>query len=126
MSTLRFFAREDALVRYPGIVPAIGQAPRYIGREFLIGELERGPGGKERTKVPASNPASKEPSVFDSDTDEGQAAARHCRKLALWPADKETAAFCGVSFVELTFANGSWIEKPAAVAAPKAALKESA
>jgi hypothetical protein len=121
---LAFYAREDALVRYPGLNPAFGQPARYIGREFVAGEVERGPGGKERTRVPASNPATREPSVFDSETPEGQAAARHCRKLALWPANKETAEFCGVPFVAVAFSDGAWTEKP--VAAPKSALKESA
>ena len=121
---LRFYARGDDLVRHPGVLSAIGQPARYIGREFIAGEAERDASGKTRTKTPSSNPATKDGSVFDSETAEGQAAARHCRKLALWPADRDTAEFCGVQFVAVEFKDGVWLEKPAA--APRAALKESA
>jgi hypothetical protein len=121
---LRFYARGDDLVRHPGVAPAFGQPARYIGREFVTGVAERDGSGKTRTKVPSSNPATKEGSAFDSESADGQAAARHCRKGALLPADKATAEFCGVPFIAVEFSDGVWIEKPAA--ALKAALKESA
>lgn len=108
---LKFYAREDALVRYPGIVAAFGQAPRYIGREFLIGEAERGADGKMRTTKPASHPATKDPAEFVDGTPEAEAAKRHCRKGALWAADKATAAACGVAFVETEFKGGAWVAK---------------
>jgi hypothetical protein len=34
--------------------------------------------------------------------------AKACRKGALWAADKETAAACGVQFVEVEHADGVW------------------
>ncbi len=120
---LKFYAREDALVRYPGIVPAIGQAPRYIGREFLMGEAERGADGKMRTTKPASNPATKDPAEFAEGTAEAAAVMRHCRKGALWAADKDTAAACGVEFVAVEFKDGVWVK---ATAKPSKRIEEVA
>ncbi len=100
---VRFFAKADGLVREAGHYPQIGQAPRYVGREYV--PLEGGG---------ASFPATKDGSQYDAESEEGQSAMRRCRKGELWPADPETAALCGVKFTAVSFASGVFVEKPTA------------
>lgn len=109
---LKFYAREDALVRYPGLTPRAGQPARYVGRDFIAGETAPIPGtDKRQTMKPASNPAKPQPDEFDSESAEGQALMRHCRKNGLWAADKDTAAACGVEFVPVELVDGMWVQK---------------
>ena len=97
---LKFFARGDLLVTLPGFAPVVGQPLLRVGRDW-----------SSREAVP---PATKEPFSCDSES----APGRRLKKLiardeSLWAADKETAAECGVPFVDLEFKDGSWVPKPA-------------
>jgi hypothetical protein len=100
---LRFFAREDALATVPGFQAGVGQAPSYIGRNYV--KLSSG----------ASFPACKEPTEVDTATMPHGTASRwieHGRRGHIWCADKETAAVCDTEFVELTYKDGVWSRKP--------------
>jgi hypothetical protein len=98
---LKFYAHGSALVDVPGGHIA-GQVPRYVGREFVPGD---------GTKRPA-HPATERAYEIDSDTDEGRRLAHICRRDGdLLPADKETAAFCGVVFPAAEFKDGAWTKK---------------
>jgi len=119
---LKFYARGDKLVLYPGIQTPNGHSARYIGREFVPAILT-----DDRKKVlkPASNPASESPFECDSESAVGQRLARLVRVDAIDPplyaADPETAAYCGVPFVKVSFADGAWSEEvaPAPSRSPK-------
>jgi hypothetical protein len=115
---LKFIAREDALVREPGIRPAIGQAARYVGRYF--------------DAALRGHPAHDKPAEFDTDKIEPVDVSdlkRAARKGGIWPADAATAAECGVALPEVEFSEGVWslkkrVEKPA-FAASKSSKKDS-
>jgi hypothetical protein len=101
MTTLSFHAKADCLVRVPGVIEIIGQAPHYVGRR--LSRLSNGS---------FAYPAVDRPYQTEENSDVG----RRLRKLAsrdgsLWPADKETADACGVKFVPVEFANGEWVPK---------------
>ncbi|HTJ17826.1 MAG TPA: hypothetical protein VL494_13695 [Steroidobacteraceae bacterium] len=101
---LKFYAREDALVREAGVHPRIGEATRYYGRSF--------------DTATRGYPADKEPFVVESDTEDGDKCAKQCRqKRALWAADEKTAAAIGVPFVPVEWKDGAVVAK----AAPKKA-----
>ena len=108
---LKFYARGDLLVTLPGFAPIGGQPLLRVGRDFVRGVYVQDDPTKS---TPASYPATKEPFTVDSDS----APGRRLKKLiardeSLWAADKETAAECGVPFVELEFKDGSWVPKTA-------------
>lgn len=99
MAKLSFYARGDLLVTVPGVYPQIGQALPRVGRQLASD---------------GSLPATKEAYVTDSNSDEARRLIKLTRREgALWPADKETADACGLPFVELTFKDGVWAQKPA-------------
>jgi len=99
---LKFYARDDLLVAWPGMLPAVGQPRRYVGRRF--------------DAAIRGYPATDDPTAFDSESAEGKRlVARVRRESCLWPADKETAAACGVEFVAVDVRDG--------VAVPKAGSK---
>ncbi len=117
---LKFYAREDQLVREPGIGPSIGVPARYVGRYF--------------DAALRGFPAHDNAQAFDTDLVESRDIAdlkRSTRKGGLWPADTETAAECGVPFVAVEAATQDvggkklivgWVPKKAAqvaVPAPK-------
>jgi hypothetical protein len=107
---LKFFAREDLLVAYPGIMPVVGQPRLYVGRQFDADAK--------------TYPATAEGHTFDSDSPEGaRVLMRAKRNPSLWPADKETAAACGVEFVPVEFKDG--VFHPAQQASRKTAAKDS-
>jgi len=113
---LKFFAVEDLLVDVPG-GHVVGQLPRYVGREFAPPT----PGNL------GSFPATKEPYECDSDSAEGRRLAHICKRDEdLFPADDETAAFCGVKRVPIEFKDGQWVEISAPAKSAKSAPKESA
>jgi hypothetical protein len=113
MAKLRFFARDDQLVPFPGFTPAPGQIPVYVGRSF-----------DEKLK---GHPASQEPSEFDSETREGQRLMQFARRdAALWPADEATARECGVEFVPVTVRDGVAVPAAKASPAPAASPKKGA
>lgn len=95
---LKFYAREDALVREAGVHPRVGEATRYYGRTF--------------DSVARAYPATKEPFAVDSESEDGQKCSKQCRKGALWAADKATAEAIGVELVEVVFDNGAHVAKP--------------
>lgn len=97
---LSFRAREDLLVRVPGMPPAIGQASMYVGREF-----------DAKTR---GYPASKQAYEVESDSDEGRRLIKLVRREgALWPADEQTAKACGVEFVSVEFKDGAYVARAA-------------
>jgi hypothetical protein len=110
---LSFLAREDQLVRVPGIGRgAVGQPVPYVGRVF-----------DAKTR---GYPATEEPYVVDADSDSGRRLAELCRRdQSLWPANKETAEACGVEFVAVSFDAGVWARKAALVSARRASASAS-
>ncbi len=96
---LSFYARGDVLVTVPGQAHQKGQHLRRVGRE------------RTNDAVPV---ASKEPFSIDSESDAGQRIKKLVRREpCLWAANKETAAECGVDFVDVEFINNSWVPKAA-------------
>lgn len=97
---LKFFAREDLLVRRAGVLPRVGEATRYYGRKF--------------DAAMRGYPATEEPFRVDADSDHGRKCARACKsESALWPADEATAQHCGVPFTPVEFVDGAWVAKQA-------------
>jgi hypothetical protein len=104
---LKFFAREDLLVREAGIGPVIGEAARYYGRTF--------------DPATRSYPATKEPFETEADSEDGLKCSKQCRKGALFAADKTTADALGVEHIETEFSDGVHAVKKAPAAKPAAA-----
>lgn len=98
---LKFYAREDQLVRVPGVGRgAQGSPASYVGRTF-----------DQKTR---GYPAIEDGAAIDSDSKEGKRLAELCKRDGcLWPANKETADFCGVEFVVVEFKDGVWSRKVA-------------
>lgn len=117
MGLLKFFAREG-LVRDPECVPAIGQAARYLGREFV-------PASKDgATVIPPQYPATREGFSCAATSEIGRVAIKGARKGAFWAGDETTAAACGLAFVELEFTDGVWdAAKPKTSTGSRAASK---
>ena len=95
---LKFFARDDALVREAGVHPQIGQASRYYGRTF--DSASRG------------YPATREGFEVQEDSEDAQKCAKQLRKGMLF-ASKETCAALGVPFVDFEFKDGANVVKTA-------------
>ena len=95
---LRFYAREDLLVREAGIAPRIGEAARYYGRTF--------------DATTRAYPASKDGFEVEAGSEDGDKCARQCRKNSLFVANPETAAAIGVAFIETEFNGGAHAAKP--------------
>ncbi len=105
---LKFYAR-DGLVREPGRRPMIGQAAVYLGREFVPPSKR-----EDGSIVDAALPATKDGFTWDTDRHEhahNEHVMKAARKGAFWPADKDTAAACGVAFVDVEFKAGVFAEK---------------
>lgn len=96
---LRFFAREDILATVPDSPIALGQHIPRVGRSFLKGEM----------------PATKEPHEVDT-SNVSMATVEAYKRMArfedIWCADAETAAFCGVQFLNLSFKDGAYTRAP--------------
>jgi hypothetical protein len=102
---LRFFARADQLVPFPGFSPGAGQAALYVGRTF-----DAGIGGY---------PATRDAAEFEPGSPAAQRLLKVARRDAsLWPADQFTAQACELPFVELEFNSGEYVAKAPPVAAP--------
>lgn len=102
MLILRFLARGSDLVTVPDFRPVVGQAPRYVGRRFVPATAEQ----------PASHPATEAPAEYPAGSLEGQRCVKRCRRGELWPADAETARFCGVPMPDLVYdPAGAWDER---------------
>ena len=91
---LRFIASGDTLVLVPGAAQVPGQAPKYVNRIL-----------QDR-----AFPAVQEPYQCDEavSPQRAQRLKKHCRNGDLLPADRATAAACGVPFVEHEFRDGAW------------------
>lgn len=112
MQKLKFYAREDLLVRKAGVAPRVGEATRYYGRKFDA--ASRG------------YPATAEAVEVDADSEHGRKCIRACvSESALWPADEATAKHCGVSFTPVEFVDGAWVVKAAPVKAEPAKRRGS-
>jgi hypothetical protein len=108
---LKFYAREDLLVREAGIGPVIGEAARYYGRTF--------------DPATRSYPATKEPFETEADSEDGLKCSKQCRKGTLFAADKTTADALGVEHIETEFRDGAHAAK-APAAKPAASSKKEA
>jgi hypothetical protein len=98
---LKFLARDGHTVRWPGL-PSTGQIHRAVGRSFVPGN----PAKREPSRLSADE----SPTEIDSDSPQAPHLIRQCQKGGLWAADADTAAFCGVEFVELARdTDGEWI-----------------
>ena len=105
MATLRFYARHDHKVWYPGLKIPNGQAPIYLGRTFVPSV-----GGQ-----PASSPATEEPIECES----GSIVANRIIRLMtvdkmdppFFCADEQTANESGLPYVPVTFRDGVWAEE---------------
>jgi len=102
--TLRFYARHDHRVLYPGLKTPAGMPPIYLGRDFV-----RAADGK-----PSSAPAT----ITGVECEEGSEVARRIIRLMTVDAidppffcDKATAAATGLPYVEAEFADGVWAER---------------
>lgn len=81
-----------------------GHAPGYVGRT-LVAPVRSG----ERIIEPARYAANKDAYEVHSATRSGRRLAKLCLRGELWPADKVTAAFCGVDFPQVEFSTeGEW------------------
>lgn len=114
---LKFYAREG-LVREPDCRPAIGQAARYLGREFVPSVIV----GKQVVEN-AKHPATKDGFECDADSDVARVAVKNAKKGAFWPADKATAEHCGIEFADLEFADGVWDVKQSKFSGSKLSSK---
>lgn len=74
----------NCLVQTPGVPKFVNMPGSYVGREF---NYETG-----------TYDLKDEPDYFDSDSTAGRKIKRDVQQLALYPADQETADFCGVYF----------------------------
>jgi hypothetical protein len=98
--TLSFYAREGLLAYVPNNIGRVGQSPRYIGRSHTLGTATK----------PAEYPATVDPTAFPSPDTQTVARLTHlCRDGAIWPANSETAAACGVQFVPVEYKDGAWV-----------------
>lgn len=109
MATLRFYARHDHRVWYPGLKIPNGQAPIYLGRTHVPGD---GATGK-----PSQSPATKEPIECEAGS---EVANRIIRLMTIdssdppfFCADQATADATGLQFVKAKFSDGVWVEAPA-------------
>jgi YD repeat-containing protein len=106
---LRFYARPGHVCAWPG--PKFqGQPARYIGRTTKVTRDAAG----NVTEI--AHPAIAEPVEIDPKSKDGQRVLRLMRIEAekpLQPADAETAAACGVPFVQVALRDGEWLPKPA-------------
>lgn len=106
---LKFRARAGGVVNWPG-AKIQGHLPRYVGRHFVA---------SEKPGVAGAYAADKDAVELDPSSEDAPHLIRQCKKGGLWAADAETAAHCGVEYVNLTQDDdGEWI---AARSAPKPA-----
>lgn len=95
---LKFYAREDALVREAGVHPRVGEATRYYGRAF--------------DSESRSYPATREGIAVESGTEDAEKCAKQLRKGMLF-ADRQTCDALGVAFVDFEFKGGAHVVKAA-------------
>lgn len=94
---LSFYARPGCVVYPPG-EKRPGAVNHYVGRRF--------------DPESRAHNALEKPAEFDSETDAGRELMRRVRRdHSLWAADAETAAACGVPFVDVALSGGEWQPK---------------
>ena len=104
---LSFYPRGAYVVRIPGAMQLVGEPANYLGRSKRRIEDAN---GKKAWAYPADGRAFS----CDSESQAGQRLKKLLlRDESLWPADKATADYCGVPFVEVELTDGEWIPKPA-------------
>jgi len=124
---LSFYAHSDVLVAVPGQTRPIGTGPemvsgapaRYVAREFVPPKNLRRTREGLKVDEPAKYICSSKPFVCESSSPAGERMIRHmtrprCRRTGqypLWPADKATADFLGIPFVEVGVVNGETVPK---------------
>lgn len=111
---LSFYARGDHLVTVPGVSPQGDQHLPRVGRVGGGDPIGIAAPPNRRDGKPTQGrslpPASESPFVVEADSDAGRRLVKLTRRDAsLWPADEETAAACGVAFVDLDFNDGEWL-----------------
>jgi hypothetical protein len=99
---LKFIAARDTLVPVPGAAQSTGQAPKYINRML----------------VDAAFPAHSKPFEVKPTDPRASRLRRKCASGDLFPFDRETAAACGVPFVQRSLVDGEWAETQQAVRRP--------
>lgn len=111
---LRFYARPGHVCPRPGTIT--GQKARYVGLTTKVDKDEAG------NTVAISHPPTEQAFECAEDSEDGKRILKGLRSpieranFGLWPADKETAARCGVPFVEVELRNGEWLPKAEAKA----------
>lgn len=102
--TLRFYARHDHRVLYPGLKTGAGQPPMYLGRDFV-----RSADGK-----PSMAPATERPIECEPGS---EVANRIIRLMTIdavdapfFCADEATANATGLPYVAVDFNDGVWSE----------------
>ena len=106
---LRFYPRPGMLCWDPERRPtqAGGHPAGYVGRHLVRAKRD-GDGNITQSAFYAAND---EPYEVFAASHSGRRLAKLCRRGELWPADKETAAYCGVKFVRVEKGDGGeWVE----------------
>lgn len=102
---LRFLAKPGLFERAPGMTPP-GVAARYLGRELVAID-----------DVQVRYPAAEQAFEVDPYTPEGRSIVRQMyvqQPPPLWPADEQTAAYLGQTFVRTVYREGEhWPENEA-------------
>ena len=96
---LSFFPRPGMLCWDPERRPTHrgGQPAGYVGRKLSKAVKD----GDGNVVTPAAYVAKDVPYEVFAASHSGRRLAKLCRRGELWPADRMTAAHCGVEFVEL-------------------------
>lgn len=120
--TLRFYARHDHRVLYPGLKTANGQPPMYLGRAFIRGEVDER--GNPVPGKPPSSPATQAPVECEVGSEVANRIIRLMTVDAIDPpffcADEATANATGLPYVKADFNAGVWSERPPEVLPPPA------
>ena len=101
---LRFYARHDHRVWYPGFKAGVGQPPIYLGRKHV----------PAADGQPSSSPATEQAIECELGSEVANRIIRLMTVDACDPpffcADEQTAALCGLPYVPAEFSNGVWVE----------------
>lgn len=95
--TLRFYAKDNLVVSFPGSKDVPGNPARYVGRAYVNNDY----------------PATQLGDSFK----EGSPEFLRIKKVInsspqpLYPADQASADACGVPFVAVEFKSGKWVPK---------------
>lgn len=108
--TLRFYARHDHRVLYPGLKTGAGQPPIYLGRDFI--------------RAANGNPSMAPATEAAIECEFGSEVANRIIRLMIvdavdppfFCADEATAAVAGLPYVPAEFSQGVWSERSPAAA----------